>query len=354
MELYQDGRGQVTELQFAGGEALAAAVGLDGRSESEPYGLTHELISSVTAADSEQGELTEILLKALGEHMQKDDAARRFALSVASAEQLSSKNVAAVRAAARELAKLRDSGALLEAVEKLTARLLALLGVANGSARVGEIPPHSMQVAEAILGTLSQYARSADDTDGILDAIQTGLAPGADIKLRLSSVSGSDSLARQFIERGEVKVQAQEWKGALDDYTTAAALDLNSLRSIVLCHTMLGNRESAIRAAHEAEKLLAPNMAAHVLENLGVLYIRNQEWQEAFNNSEKVDGLAEMAWNSLIRAIAAQKLDQKAAEKEAYSRWLRLHNDRDLQTLRRYIPAEIDAYFQTRQEADVP
>ena len=91
---------------------------------------------------------------------------------------------------------------------------------------------------------------------------------------------------------------------------------------------------------------LTPDEKAYTLENLGLLYIRNGEWERAMNHTNKVLTInPQLAWSWLMRAIAASKLGRKEIEVKSVKAWEKHREQEDGAELRKYIPIQFDEFF---------
>ena len=90
------------------------------------------------------------------------------------------------------------------------------------------------------------------------------------------------------------------------------------------------------RAAQQRSQPLAK---AESLENLGLVYLRQREWQLALDNAESVNELwSESPWNCLFRGIAAQELGDMTVAEDALGCWNEFATDRDRVALELYLP----------------
>ena len=113
--------------------------------------------------------------------------------------------------------------------------------------------------------------------------------------------------------------QAARFDAFSDDLTGTRSV--NQLRALL--YIVLGDETAALDYTQRAMELtLTPSVKAGILENMGILLAKKGRWKEAFDNTERVLELTDtLAWNWLIRAIAANRLGLGAEEDEALSQW---------------------------------
>ena len=90
---------------------------------------------------------------------------------------------------------------------------------------------------------------------------------------------------------------------------------------------------------HAAEYRLQPASKAESLENIGLVYLRQEKWQLALENANRVHDLwSESPWNCLVRRIAAQELGNELVAADAASCWTRFSTPRDRSEIQLYLP----------------
>ena len=114
----------------------------------------------------------------------------------------------------------------------------------------------------------------------------------------------------------------------------------------------LGDEPSAKKAVYEAAAFIdRPKEKAGTLENLGLLYIANGDWQRALEHTGEVNDVYDKKpWKWLIRAIAAHNLSQIDLAQEAHAKWTDLKDKNDLALLKLYIGPQIEAYLSDRSK----
>jgi tetratricopeptide (TPR) repeat protein len=152
-----------------------------------------------------------------------------------------------------------------------------------------------------------------------------------------------------YLGRSRAQLQAELTTEATNDLVTALDLDpdLYISKPIALEYILRGDEEYARRAVRQSVKdFKDPGSKASALENLGVYYIRNEKWQQAFDHTSEVLGLSEKrAWNWLIRAIAAHQLEYREQAKEASKRWSGMQRRDDFEALQKYIGEKLNVYL---------
>ena len=89
-----------------------------------------------------------------------------------------------------------------------------------------------------------------------------------------------------------------------------------------------------------------PALKAKSLENLGLVYLRANDWQRALDNANHVEKLcSECAWNCLIRGISADKLGNKTIAEKALNCWRKHKDSDDSRHMRDFLPASLHSYL---------
>ncbi|MBT7952359.1 MAG: tetratricopeptide repeat protein [Gammaproteobacteria bacterium] len=112
-------------------------------------------------------------------------------------------------------------------------------------------------------------------------------------------------------------------------------------------HLMDGNNEQASLDFQRATELAGPKKAdqATALENIGLIYLREQQWSTAYEHAEQVNRLDAMhAWNWLIRGIAAAKLKRNVDAYVSFDKWFKYKKATDPYLLKQLLPEDIHAY----------
>ncbi|MCZ6861779.1 MAG: tetratricopeptide repeat protein [Alphaproteobacteria bacterium] len=355
IEWYRDVPEQGDEVHFRADGALASAVDRDSKSESSPYALTRELIRKVGTGGGNNWKLLETLLPALDNHLQ-DAKVSEFVLDVAQSLKLKSENLGAILAAVQVLGNLDDQDVLPRATEALLERLQSFAGAAEERASLDqEEREERRELANAVMRSLSRYARVPNDADMIMAAIMRQRPAEETIGFKFTELKASKSLGRRFSRHGRNAANTKEWQRAVEYYSAAIALDKDyafAYKVRAISYIMLGDEPSATKDIRDAMALYdTPSDKAGAFENLGLLYIGNGEWQRALKHTKEVNDLYDqMSWNWLIRAIAAHNLGQKDLEQEAHAKWTDLNGDADVPEVQTYIGQQLDAYLSDRSK----
>jgi tetratricopeptide (TPR) repeat protein len=84
-----------------------------------------------------------------------------------------------------------------------------------------------------------------------------------------------------------------------------------------------------------------------ILENVGLVKIKQEKWDEAFNNTEDVLKITDQThWNWIIRAIAANKLGQRSIAQSAYENWRTKSVPTDRALMSFYLPRTLRVYIE--------
>ena len=119
---------------------------------------------------------------------------------------------------------------------------------------------------------------------------------------------------------------------------------------LALLHILMDDERGAKTHTSDAVAASTNDLErAGTQENLGLLFLRQREWDKAFDNSTKVNKLNNvLAWNWLIRSIAAKeskRIEIKAEAVQAFDTWKALHLDNDLGNLNTYIPDLLEKHL---------
>ena len=83
------------------------------------------------------------------------------------------------------------------------------------------------------------------------------------------------------------------------------------------------------------------------LENVGLVFLRQEKWQEAYENTEEVNKIHKRKpWNWLIRYIAASELGKDSETSESQKKWKDLRSPKDIKVLRQYLPSSLQKYIE--------
>jgi tetratricopeptide (TPR) repeat protein len=81
------------------------------------------------------------------------------------------------------------------------------------------------------------------------------------------------------------------------------------------------------------------------LENLGLIYVRQSQWQKAFDNAQMVKLIdPESSWNWLFLWISADRLGRKDQSTRAREAWKKFMTSDDVETLKPLLPAELQSF----------
>lgn len=113
-------------------------------------------------------------------------------------------------------------------------------------------------------------------------------------------------------------------------------------------YLMDDNHERAIEDFQQAARLASPVKAdqATASENIGLIYLREQQWQLAFEHANEVNRLdVKHAWNWLIRGIAAAKMERNVDAYVSFDKWFKYKRATDPYLLKQFLPESIHAYI---------
>ena len=84
---------------------------------------------------------------------------------------------------------------------------------------------------------------------------------------------------------------------------------------------------------------------AGALENIGIVYLHQRDWESALKNTDEVTAIsADMTWNWLVRAVAADKLGRQDLANESHKIWLERKGRGDEFHMRSLLPTELKPY----------
>lgn len=156
--------------------------------------------------------------------------------------------------------------------------------------------------------------------------------------------------ATAYASRGYSYVRLGMLEEALEDFAQARTLSPGywvSYHYQGFAHMLLGKKaeaESDWRKAAELRR--GPSGKSGSLENLGLIYLRSDDWEKTLENSIRVNRInAKGSWNWLFQWIAADKLGRTEVSRTAFQRWKDLSKPNDIQTLEDYLPERFHAYL---------
>ncbi len=129
-----------------------------------------------------------------------------------------------------------------------------------------------------------------------------------------------------------VKLEPQKW------------LHYNSRATAYL---MSNDHVRAKEDFRQAAKLAQANPAdeAKALENVGLIYLKENQWQEAFQHADKVNSInRQQSWNWLIRGIAAAKLERNVDAYVSFDEWFKYKRSTDPYLLKQLLPESLYQY----------
>jgi tetratricopeptide (TPR) repeat protein len=230
------------------------------------------------------------------------------------------------------------------------------------------------------------YYRSTKQKDLILRKLNTGIKSlqGEDLSYVRSRLT--DVLSKQYLAYGKTLFKRKEMAEAQQIFQKAIDLDQDNPglyvaradtwadlgkydqavadldqailnggkgRNIYNVHKKLGL--NLLKVDHQAtEKIMQTTVKlaktvrqkAGAMENIGLFYLKTQQWEQSFKNSDEVNKIYDkMSWNWLIRAIAAKQLDKAEEETVAINNWCNIgKTSGSLQSLKKYVPHEVEYY----------
>ncbi len=112
-------------------------------------------------------------------------------------------------------------------------------------------------------------------------------------------------------------------------------------------HMMNGDNDRATQDFLKAARLADPVRTdqATALENIGLIHLREEQWQQAFQHANKVNELdVQHSWNWLIRGVAAAKLERNLDAYVSFDTWFKYKRSTDPYLLKQYLPESIYAF----------
>lgn len=111
-----------------------------------------------------------------------------------------------------------------------------------------------------------------------------------------------------------------------------------------------GRTQEAVEAWHAASRLRMTTLeVAGSLENIGLAYLNNQQWNEAYRNTSFVlmvhPKKKESPWNALIRGIALTRLGRSEEAAVALEAWAIGADEGDVKALKQYLSAELHEFI---------
>lgn len=80
------------------------------------------------------------------------------------------------------------------------------------------------------------------------------------------------------------------------------------------------------------------------LENLGLIYLRNHDWDATLDNAESLNLLDdESSWNWLFTLIAAERRGRDGEATEARKQWNKLRTPQDVEGLKFFLPPDLQS-----------
>ena len=154
-----------------------------------------------------------------------------------------------------------------------------------------------------------------------------------------------------YIVRGLTFRRAEEYEKAIRDFDKAIELAPfygGAFFGRGLSELYLGRLSKAERDFEKALSLFGdPKKKASAWENIGLIRIHQQKWNEAFEISDNVIRWNEQsAWIWLVRSIAAFKLENKSTARKAHTKWRNLRTDSDTKRLMKLLPVDFRLYVE--------
>ena len=163
------------------------------------------------------------------------------------------------------------------------------------------------------------------------------------LKKKADSVEAAIGLANAYQRLG----QRQQQIAAYDIAISIEPRQWLHYNSRATAHLMDGNNEDAIQDFRQAARLASPVKAdqATALENIGLIHLREQQWNQAYQHADEVNKLdAKHSWNWLIRGIAAAKLKRNVDAYVSFDEWFKYRRSTDPYLLKQFLPESIHAF----------
>jgi tetratricopeptide (TPR) repeat protein len=88
------------------------------------------------------------------------------------------------------------------------------------------------------------------------------------------------------------------------------------------------------------------------LENLGLIYLRRKDWRLALSHAEQVNAMnRRRPWNWLFLSIAAEQLGRSDEARQALAEWSKLKSPADVDSLKYFLPRELQFYLSDNPRA---
>lgn len=227
-----------------------------------------------------------------------------------------------------------------------------------GLAELAQLPnadPDSPKMIQARIELLDAAGR----TEEVLIELDKAIAGTED----------SSDLAFYYTTRAQIAYKGGNWNSSVEDFTRALSFMPEYNRAILhhlraFAYFMLERDKEAEEDWRKAadftptlavDKKLAAEQRAGSLENVGMIYIRNEKWQEAMNWTESVNALHPgMVWNALFRGIAATKMGLEAEAKTALGIWNTKKKPEDIVELKRFLSPEFHEFIESDAATEEP
>ncbi len=153
-----------------------------------------------------------------------------------------------------------------------------------------------------------------------------------------------------YLKRGIFHAAIDDLEGAIRDYDRAIQLNPRD-HGVYLyrgfARFKLGEMDRAGADWRRAAQLeAAPEDKAASLENIGLIHLRMGHWTRALELTEIINAIhPDLAWNALIRAIAADRLGRPEVARRAHRVWLAGKEDVAVGELKPYLAEELWHYL---------
>ncbi|NKB38332.1 MAG: hypothetical protein GKR93_14405 [Gammaproteobacteria bacterium] len=89
-----------------------------------------------------------------------------------------------------------------------------------------------------------------------------------------------------------------------------------------------------------------PSDEAKALENVGLIYLKEKQWQKAFDHADKVNNIdRQQSWNWLVRGVAAAKLERNVDAYVSFDEWYKYRRTTDPYLLKQLLPESLYQYI---------
>ena len=109
----------------------------------------------------------------------------------------------------------------------------------------------------------------------------------------------------------------------------------------------MGEYDLARKDYERAAKLAGQNktLQANALENIGIIYLNREQWQEAFEHADDVNKIeSSLGWNWLFRGIAAAQMEHNIDAYVSYDQWFKYRKATDPYLLKQLLPEALHKY----------